>query len=130
MADDNRKFKAIFERLLAYFDKCDILDYSRVDVQIVNGKKHYFQVVSLAVHFDFSESESDETFCIYITTHDSEYGVNSLDELPKAWLDALIRELNSSRWSNGTLPVMPTVLANLKASSISGLELMLAIHGI
>ena len=63
MADDNRKFKAIFERLLAYFDKCDILDYSRVDVQIVNGKKHYFQVVSLAVHFDFSESESDETFC-------------------------------------------------------------------
>ena len=67
---------------------------------------------------------------IYITTHDSEYGVNSLDELPKAWLDALIRELNSSRWSDGTLPVMPTVLANLKASSISGLELMLAIHGI
>ena len=115
----SKHYRGVFERLVKYFDDINILAYTRIDVQVLNGVKNYFQAIAL-------KQDGEKKGNFYICTQNLNKGVTTLDELPKAWLDMLLSRMQEDRFSD----LSPAKLQELRAFSIEELEVKMGILGI
>ena len=115
----SKHYRGVFERLVKYFDDINILAYTRIDVQVLNGVKNYFQAVALRL-------DRDKKGNFYICTQNLNKGVTNPDELPKAWLDMLLSRMQE----DGFADLAPAKLQELRAFSVEELEVKMGILGI
>lgn len=132
---DSKKAKDLFERLIAYFDKQGVLLYSRLDVQVLDGKKNYFQAVALEFK-SFTKEErpyaSQVDDSLYICTQDADFGVLTMKALPEAWLKKFVEIMSNEASSIFGNPdaSWPAPIEALKSNSLAELELKMGILGI
>ena len=119
MMKTSKHYRNVFERLVKYFDDSNILAYARMDIQVLNGAKNYFQAIALKL-------DGVKKGNFYICTQNLNKGVTTLDELPKAWLDMLLSRMQE----DGFADLAPVKLQELKAFSIEELEVKMGILGI
>ena len=115
----SKHYRDVFERLVKYFDDINILAYARMDIQVLNGAKNYFQAIALKL-------DGAKKGNFYICTQNLNKGVTTLDELPKAWLDMLLSRMQE----DGFADLAPAKLQELRAFSIEELEVKMGILGI
>lgn len=125
--------KKLYERLLRYFDKLNMLSYSRDDIQMIDGKKNYFRAVALKTQgidstYDLAKELSpkkDDLPSIYICTQENEAGVTSKSELPKVWCEKYVEKMQDAEY----FVQWPKSLKALAANSVEELDIKLAVLG-
>jgi len=124
-----KHYREVYERIIKFIDDSDLLQYARVDVQVLNGKKNYFQAVAVksACEDDGSgRNESGKRRTLYICTQNSKEGTKTIEALPKAWLKRFIEMMRDPAFMDD----LPLKMKGLAADSIEELELKMGILGI